>query len=160
MICYSVTHNRSGKRYIGISRRDLDVRRAEHESHSGHGSRTVFHSALRKYGKGNFTWKVLAEGETEAIGILERVLIAEWRTLAPRGFNSTNEAYEHELPPTNDELSFFEEMDLGVAEIEMAYDLLDVLHDSMNDKRFTQKAKELMKPLISHLKEGDCFGDC
>lgn len=48
MICYSVTHNRTGTRYIGITCRRLDLRRAEHESHSAHGSRTAFHSALQQ----------------------------------------------------------------------------------------------------------------
>ena len=159
MICYSVTHNRSRKQYIGITRRDLDARKAEHESHSAHSSPTAFHSALRKYGKDKFTWKVLAEGDEEVMKILERVLIGEWRTLVPRGFNSTNEASELELPLTDDVLSFFEETDTRVAEMEMAYDLLDVLDDAMKNKRFTQKTKDLMKPLISHLKDGDCFED-
>ena len=122
MICYSATHNWSRKLYVGVAHRDLDVRKAEHESHSANGSRTAFHSALRKYGKENFTWKVQAEGGDEVIRKQERVLIAEWRTLVPKGLNSINEAYEHELPAADDEFRFFEQMDLRVAEMAMAYD--------------------------------------
>ena len=160
MICYSAKHNDSGKQYIGVTSRDLDTRKAEHESHSANSNRTNFHSALLKYGKENFTWKVEAEGNEEVIKKLERMLIADRQTLVPRGFNSTNEASGHFLPPTNDELHFFEEMDRNVAEIEMVYDLLDVLRDSMNNRRFTQKTKDLIKPLISNLEDGDCFEDC
>ena len=87
MICYSVTHNGSGKQYIGITCRDLAPRRAEHESNAVHGSHTAFHSALLRYGKENFTWKVEAEGDEEVIEKLERLLIADRRTLVPRGFN-------------------------------------------------------------------------
>ena len=159
MICYSVTHDRSGKRYIGVTCRDLDIRRAEHESHSAHGSPTVFHVALRKYGKDKFTWKVLAEGDEEVIKILERVLIGKWRTYVPSGYNSANEVSELELPLTDGNLGFFEEMDTMVAEIDMAYDLLDVLGYAMNNKRFSQKTKDLVKPLISHMRDGDCFED-
>ena len=127
---------------------------------SAHGGQTAFNSALLKYGKKNFTWKVEAEGNKEVIQKLERMLIADRRTLVPRGFNSTNEAYEHFLPPTNDELRFFEEMDRNVAEINVVYDLLDFLRDSMNNRRFTQQTKDLIKPLISHLENGDCLEDC
>ena len=77
----------------------------------------------------------------------------------PRGFNSTNETYGHYLPPSDDELRFFEDMDTSVAEIEMVYELLDVLRDALNNSRFTQETKDLIKPLISHLAGGDCFED-
>ena len=160
MTCYSATHNNSGKQYIGITSRNLQTRRAEHESHSAEGSPTEFHSALQKYGKENFTWKVEAKGDKKVIQLLERVLIGEWRTLVPRGFNSTNEASDFELPPTNDELRMFEELDMNVAEMEMVYDLLNILRDSVKNRRFTQKTKDLIKPLIRHLEDGNCLEDC
>ena len=159
MICCLVTHNRSGKQYIGISNRDLAVRKAEHESHSKSGtSDATFHSALRKYGKDAFTWKVLIEGDEEIIKILERVPLGKWETFTPKGFNSVNEASEFELP-TDSNLSLAQYIDTGVAEMEMVYDLLNVLDTAMNNQRLTQKTKELIKPLISHLKKGDCLND-
>lgn len=158
MICYSATHNQTGKRYIGVSDRDLATRKAEHESHSACGiSSTMFHLALRKHGKENFTWKILAEGDQEIIKIIERVLIGEWRTLHPRGFNSINEASELERPFTDDELGFFQTWDTHVAEMEMAYDLHDILNEAMKNKLFNEKTKELIRPLIDHVKSGNCF---
>ena len=32
MICYVVTHNDSGRRYVGISKSTLSVRKSDHES--------------------------------------------------------------------------------------------------------------------------------
>ena len=159
MICYSATHNASGKQYIGITTRDLAARKAEHETHSAQGGQTMFHTALLRYGKENFSWKVEAEGEDEVIKKLERMLIADRRTLVPRGFNSTNEAYGHYLPPTKDELSFYEDMDTRVAEIHMVYDLLDFLREATKNPRFTQETKDLIAALISHLEGKDCLED-
>jgi hypothetical protein len=70
-----------------------------------------------------------------------------------------NEASEFELPSTDDELRFFEEMDTSVAEMEMIYDLLDILDRAMNNQRFTEKTKELIITLISQLKNSNCLND-
>ena len=87
------------------------------------------------------------------------MLVGNWRTFVPSGYTATNEASELELPLTDGELEFFEEMDTMVAEIDMAYELLDVLGGATNNKRFNQKTKNGMKPLISHLRDGGCFED-
>ena len=160
MICYSVEHDRSGKQYIGIASRDLATRKSEHESHAARGSRTAFHTALRKYGKDSFSWKVLAEGDKEIMQILERILIGLWRTHVPRGFNSTNEAYEHELPPSDHELNFFADLDQFGANADLIYDLRDKLDDAINNRRISQRTKGLMKPLFDHLMNEDPFHDC
>ena len=157
MICYSVKHDRSGKQYIGIASRDLATRKSEHESHAARGSRTAFHTALRKYGKDSFSWKVLAEGDEAIIRILERTLIGLWRTHVPRGFNSTNEAYEHELPPSDDELEFFSHLDQFGADAELIYDLRDKLDDAINNSEMSRRTKGLMKPLFDHLMNEDPF---
>ena len=151
MICYSVTHIQSGKRYIGISDRVLNIRKAEHESHAASASdNTLFHSALRKYGKDNFTWKVLAEGDGEVMKILERVLVGQWGTYAPNGFNSTNIASEFELPLEDDELDFFEEMDNREAKMDVLTDLNDILNKAKQNK-YTQDTIELIETLKNRL---------
>jgi len=159
MICYIAIHESSGKKYVGISNRTLEARRREHESHAACGTfNSKFHAALRKYGKDNFIWGQLAEGEEEVIKILERVLIGKLDTCHPRGFNSMNEASEFELSQTEeDQLRFNQEMDTHIAEKDMVYDLLDILDSAMTNQHFTQETKELIKPLITRLKEkGNC----
>lgn len=151
MICYLVTHIQSGKRYIGISDRALNIRKAEHESHAAAATfNTLFHSALRKYGKDNFTWKVLAEGDGEVIKILERVLVGQWRTYGPFGFNSTNIASEFELPLEDDELKFFEDMDTNVAKLDVLNDLNSILNNAKQNK-YTQETIELIETIKNHL---------
>lgn len=159
MICYSATHNPTGKRYIGISHRDLPSRQAEHESQSVRGSGNLFHCALRKHGKDSFTWITLATGDEEVMKILERVLIGRWETYRPNGFNSMNEASEFELPLSDKSLDFFEEMDMGIAEMDKASDLVDnlvkILNEAIENERFGEKTRALIKPLIDHFKNGD-----
>ena len=55
----------SEKVYIGMTKKNLDSRRKEHEWHSKSNKvRKIFHSALRKY-ELNFTWEVLIGGLTK-----------------------------------------------------------------------------------------------
>ena len=157
MICYLVTHNGSGKQYVGISKRELSIRKSEHESHakSGKGSSKngKFHSAIREFGKEEFTWKVVAEGDEEVIKALERVLINKWSTLSPRGFNSTNEAYDFECP-SPDDLGFFEEMDTFLEDVDKANDLVGYLEKAKNSRVFDLETTELISSLISKLRQG------
>jgi group I intron endonuclease len=59
IILYMATNTVNGKRYIGITKRGLKVRRQRHiwTAHSGYGS--AFGAAIRKYGKDSFEFKVL-----------------------------------------------------------------------------------------------------
>jgi predicted GIY-YIG superfamily endonuclease len=157
MICYLVTHESSGKQYVGISNRDLATRRAEHESHSASSTfNAKFHSALREYGKDTFTWKVVADGEEEGIKILERVLINKWRTLFPKGFNSTNEASEFECPDEGT-LSFFEEMDTLIHQSsedrKCVNNLYKSLYQARDNPRLDEKTNDLIEQLFNILKE-------
>ena len=88
-ICYIVTHEHSGRCYIGITKQELSSRKSALESQArtdSHKSR--FHDAIREYGKDAFSWKVIAEGSDVAMRALERLLIYEWETSDPnKGFN-------------------------------------------------------------------------
>ena len=154
MICYLATHGDSGKQYVGLSKCALHIRSAEHESHakSGKGSskNNKFHGAIRKFGKGAFTWRVVAEGEAQVIKMLERVLINRWNTYYPKGFNSNNEADEFDLPSV-DELSFFEDMDTFLEESHRAREIAHFLEKAKSFSIFDAEAKDLTSLLIKKL---------
>ena len=90
MICYVATHTDTGKRYVGISTRSLRTRKTAHESHAhAVADHSFFHQAIRAYGPGAFSWKVVATGDKDVIQVLENALIATYRTNDPdQGFNS------------------------------------------------------------------------
>ena len=89
MICYVVKHNDSCRRYVGITKSTLSVRKSNHESQAKSGSHnSKFHSALREYGSDAFSWELLAEGSERVMRLLERILIHEWETNGPGGFNT------------------------------------------------------------------------
>ena len=51
MICYIATHNDSGSRYVGITKRGLEARRSQHERDVANTRLDVpFHKALREFG--------------------------------------------------------------------------------------------------------------
>ena len=86
-ICYLATHD-DGRCYVGISKRTIDQRKSDHKDRANAGSEFRFHEAIRKYGIGTFSWKVIAEGSEVAMRALERLLIYEWETDKPeKGFN-------------------------------------------------------------------------
>ena len=124
MICYVATHNDSGKRYVGITKRGLKVRRSQHEKNamSERNRGPFFHYALREYGKDAFTWEVVAEGEDEVIKLLETALIAAWGTARLGGFNSTGLYTEAPVRDLGYE-RFAEEMDANIREMDMLNDL-------------------------------------
>ena len=123
MICYVATHNDSGKRYVGITKRSLKARRSQHERDAANNRLdTPFHKALRQYGNDAFTWKVVAEGEDEVIKLLETALIAAWGTARLGGFNATGLYAEAPVRDLGYE-EFAEGMDAGVQFMYMLYDL-------------------------------------
>lgn len=78
IILYMATNAVNGKRYIGITKRGLKVRRNRHiwTANSGYGS--VFGAAIRKYGKDHFEFRTLVVcpdfeyAKTIEIGIIDR----------------------------------------------------------------------------------------
>lgn len=63
MFIYIAKNKVNGKCYVGQTIHTLRKRTLKHLSHVRNGSKTYFHNALRKHGKGNFIWEVLEKCE-------------------------------------------------------------------------------------------------
>ena len=128
MKCYVVTHKDSGKRYVGITKRSLKVRKSQHERDAMRecDRGPFFHHALRECGKDAFTWEIVAEGEDEVIKLLETSLIGAWDTARLGGFNSTGFYAE---PPVRDlgYEKFAEGMDASIGQLDMMNDLASIV---------------------------------
>lgn len=121
-ICYVATHNDSGRRYVGITKRGLKARRSQHERDARNKPLNgPFHRALKSYGKDAFTWEVVAEGEDNVIRLLEHALIEGLGTNQLGGFNAVG---GYALPPIRDL-----ELDRGFEEHQRDARFLDMLND-------------------------------
>ena len=49
----------NGKKYIGCTKNNLEIRKKEHLLSAKNGSPFKFHKAIRKYGSNNIKWRVL-----------------------------------------------------------------------------------------------------
>lgn len=78
----------SGKRYVGQTW-DEQKRRWEHRSVSR--KKSVFHEAIKKYGKDSFVYEILHSNikTQEELNRLESETIARFNTIAPNGYNLT-----------------------------------------------------------------------
>ena len=88
MIVYLARHRGSGKSYVGLTRFSLEKRKREH-CQPRH--RSVFSSAIAKYGEDAFDWSVLEECTSDkALAERERFWIARLQTIHPNGYNFTS----------------------------------------------------------------------
>ena len=146
MVCYVATHNDSGKRYVGITKHGLKIRRSQHEKDAmSERNRGPFHCALKKYGKDAFTWKVVAEGEDEAIKLLETALIAEWGTAKSGGFNATGLYAEAPVRDWESE-RFAEEMGATVTQLYMLNDLDSIV-------RYCEEHPHMISEHLQYIRE-------
>lgn len=60
---YCITNKLNGKRYIGYTSRSIEDRMSEHFASSAYKSGYAIHKAINKYGKENFEFFVLYEGD-------------------------------------------------------------------------------------------------
>jgi group I intron endonuclease len=91
MIIYVVTNKINGKKYVGLTRRPLNIRRNAHLTEARRGARTPFHCAIRKYGEDAFTWDVVEFCETEESLLAAEVFwIASLASETPNGYNRTS----------------------------------------------------------------------
>jgi len=75
-VVYEAVCRVHGKSYIGQSK-DFSSCKRSHAHAANHGSKSLFHRALRKHGTGAFDWQIRAELPTvEEAKIAERILIA------------------------------------------------------------------------------------
>jgi hypothetical protein len=79
-----------GKGYVGVTRRPLAHRIAQH-GWEGRGRRKIgIHGAFRKYGRANISGRVLLVGTWDYCLAMEPRAIEALRTRAPLGYNMTS----------------------------------------------------------------------
>lgn len=81
-LVYMATNRVNGKRYIGITKRDFAVRKRQHLRLAEDGNNVCckFYSAIRKYGKKSFDWKIVASDLSQRDAFSkERALIKKIR---------------------------------------------------------------------------------
>lgn len=88
---YKITNIANGKKYIGQTRRTIDVRFQEHYGTSKTSACPKLKNAIRKYGKDKFTIEIIWEGEcTEAeLNTREIEFIEIEKSIHPNGYNLT-----------------------------------------------------------------------
>ena len=88
MWIYKITNEINGKGYIGKSKRP-EVRYKEHFNRKKYENFAI-HNAIKKYGKDNFHFEILAETTKKEVDDLEIKLIAEHKTfITEHGYNET-----------------------------------------------------------------------
>ena len=89
-IAYVITNSVTAKQYVGVTVRGLRRRWADHLRAARNGTRTALYAAMRKYGSETFTVEHVASAlSREALPQLERLLISQFGTVAPLGYNLT-----------------------------------------------------------------------
>lgn len=88
MVIYLITNSINGKCYIGQTTRPVEHRWSRHVTEARRGSRSAVHLAIRKYGAEAFTLDIIGGANSmAALNDLEVMLIAQYGTLAPHGYN-------------------------------------------------------------------------
>ena len=88
MIVYKVTNLINGKIYIGQTIHPLNDRKARHIYSSNNKNGFYFHSALRKYGTDNFSWKVIRMCDSiESLNDWEQYYIKKFNSIGEGGYN-------------------------------------------------------------------------
>lgn len=90
MIAYLITNRSNGRQYIGVTSKTLARRWANHIAEAVSSGRRALCRAIRKYGKEKFSVVVIASA-TSASDLLEleKILIMQYGTKAPNGYNMT-----------------------------------------------------------------------
>lgn len=87
MFVYLITNTINGKRYVGQTKKPLDVRRRQH-CRSANCRR--LHQAILKHGKDNFVISLICEAPTEELmNEFEQEYIVRYCTMVPNGYNLT-----------------------------------------------------------------------
>lgn len=92
MKIYVIENTVSGKCYVGITRRSLEARWAEHKEESNREKpRRAISMAIKKYGAESFLIKEVATADSwDSLCQAESELIKTLGTLSPRGYNMTS----------------------------------------------------------------------
>jgi len=88
MWVYKITNKINGKGYIGKTARP--EKRFEEHFHQKRSSNYAIHHAIKKHGKDNFHFEIIAETTKEEVDSLEIKLIAEHKTfITEHGYKET-----------------------------------------------------------------------
>jgi len=89
-VIYKHTSERSGKSYVGLTKRSMELRWKEHCRDASMGSDKHFHRAIRLYGEDNWKHEVIIEGidTVEEANALEKFYIKQCDTFE-NGYNLT-----------------------------------------------------------------------
>lgn len=71
-IIYVAINKINEKRYVGLTTQSLEQRQHEHLTFPSRYGKTLFHKAIRKYGKENFEWRVLSECHSDQEELVEQ----------------------------------------------------------------------------------------
>jgi group I intron endonuclease len=88
--CYTSPEN---KKYIGLTRRTVEIRDIEHIKESKKKiikPTRMFYIALIKFGRDNFNLTILEECDNDKLNFFEKFYIKEYNTLYPNGYNLTS----------------------------------------------------------------------
>lgn len=87
---YLITCSANGKLYVGVTKKTIARRWAQHLKTAARAPRGVLHLAIRKYGSDAFSVEHIASAKSyEELLELEQVLIAQHNTISPFGYNLT-----------------------------------------------------------------------
>ena len=108
-IIYLVTNEKNGKKYIGQTKKDLSIRKAQHIKSSkikNKRNKFALASAIEKYGEDAFSFVIIKEGKfnCEKLNELESFFIKEYSTIAPDGYNLTSGGMVSEWSESSKEL--------------------------------------------------------
>lgn len=91
LIIYKATNKINNKIYIGLTTKSLNKRIKGHLSKEQFGLKIPICNAIRKYGKENFDWGVVATCDTkDKLYFLERFYIKFFNSKSPNGYNLTD----------------------------------------------------------------------
>ncbi len=83
MIIYIIKNNINKKMYVGQTRMSLKERWRHHTTKGN-----LLYSAIKKYGKDNFSIEILSQTTTkEKLNLFEKIAIKKLNTISPNGYN-------------------------------------------------------------------------
>lgn len=89
MVVYVVTNKVNNKKYVGMTIRGLEARKAQHLSDARNGSEGHFHRAIRKYGEDSFEWEVVYAGSSESELFEKEIELIQKLDAYKNGYNMT-----------------------------------------------------------------------
>jgi len=90
MIIYEAKNIVNEKRYIGKTKKSLEIRKRQHINASAY-IKTAFYHAIRKYGIDSFVWSALYECEdNNKLNKAERQFIKHFNSFGANGYNMTS----------------------------------------------------------------------